>query len=67
MGWQTEEFGSSHEGSVGALLADGSEPKPVWLDAGSAGNGRKTSEWWAYDGRLNTQRATHLRGCCSCG
>src|SRR5690349_1624796 len=51
MGWQDEEFGPSHDGTVGVLLADGSEPKPVYLDSGSGGgSGRYVSEWWVYDG-----------------
>ncbi|EST31273.1 hypothetical protein [Streptomyces niveus] len=35
MGWYAEEFGSSHEGRAGVLLADGSEPGPVYPDTGS--------------------------------
>lgn len=27
--WTTEEFGASHTGSVGVLLADGTVPSPV--------------------------------------
>src|SRR6266851_3977367 len=67
MEWQSEEFGSSHEGRAGALLEDGAEPKPVWLDTGSAGGGHKTSEWWAYNGKYGRPRAAHVRGSCSCG
>ncbi|MBV9023016.1 MAG: hypothetical protein JO362_04240 [Streptomycetaceae bacterium] len=67
MGWQTEQFGSSHEGRAGAVLADGSEPKPVYLDVGSGGGGHTTSHWRVYDGTLGTRRATHLRGSCACG
>jgi hypothetical protein len=67
MGWRSEEFGSSHEGSVGVLLADGGEPGPVWLDSGSGSGGFMVSEWWVYDGRLGAQRAACLRGACSCG
>jgi hypothetical protein len=68
MTWQTGEFGSSHEGTVGALLEDGSEPKPVWIDSGGSGpSGHQTSEWWAYNGHYSTSRASHLRGSCSCG
>lgn len=67
MGWQSGEFGSSHEGMAGTLLEDGAEPKPVWLDCGSAGGGRKTSGWWAYNGKYGRPRAAYLRGSCSCG
>ncbi|MFG2895229.1 hypothetical protein [Streptomyces sp. NPDC048248] len=67
MGWRTEEFGSSHEGLAGAVLADGSEPKPVFLDTGSGSHMHQTTEWWAYDGKLSRQRAQAVRGSCSCG
>src|SRR6516225_7777891 len=72
MGWQDEEFGSSHDGTVGVLLADGSEPKPVYLDSGSGCSGRYVSEWWVYDGYecgrgYGRPRAAWLRGACSCG
>ncbi|MCX4632043.1 hypothetical protein [Streptomyces sp. NBC_01443] len=30
--WTTEEFGTSHEGTVGVLLADGSVPGPAYFD-----------------------------------
>ena len=67
MGWRTEEFGSSHEGLAGAVLADGSEPKPVFPDTGSGGHMHQTTEWWAYDGNLSRPRAEEVRGACSCG
>ncbi|MFD0163114.1 hypothetical protein ACFVJH_03020 [Streptomyces decoyicus] len=67
MEWQSEEFGSSHEGMAGAVLADGSEPGPVYLDIGSGSHVHQTSQWWAYNGRLGRQRADHMRGACSCG
>ncbi len=67
MGWQTDEFGSSHQGTAGVLLNDGSEPKPVWIDSGSGGGGHRTSEWWAYNGHHPRPRASHLRASCSCG
>jgi len=69
MGWQHEEFGSSHEGSVGVLLADGTEPKPVWLNtSNSGGSGQRVSEWWVYSGKEYAgPRAAWLRGACSCG
>ncbi|MFD5393093.1 hypothetical protein ACFWJW_02365 [Streptomyces sp. NPDC127097] len=67
MEWQSEEFGASHEGMAGAVLADGSEPGPVYLDAGSGSHMHETKQWWAYNGRLGRQRADHMRGSCSCG
>ncbi|MER5772522.1 hypothetical protein [Streptomyces sp. NPDC001985] len=67
MTWQTDEFGTSHEGSAGALLADGSEPDPVYLDTGSGSTVHSTREWWAYDGTRGTPRAAEVRGSCSCG
>ncbi|MEU0744764.1 hypothetical protein [Streptomyces sp. NPDC006134] len=67
MAWQTEEFGASHEGIVGAVLADGSEPKPVYLDTGSGGEGHQTSEWWAYTGRWGRPKAAGHRAACACG
>lgn len=67
MGWRTEEFGESHEGIAGAVLADGSEPAPVYLDMGSGATGQATSEWWAYNGRLSRPRAAAYRAACACG
>ncbi|WP_405575162.1 hypothetical protein [Streptomyces sp. NBC_01167] len=68
MGWITEEFGDSHEGITGAVLADGHEPKPVYLDFGSgSGSVHETSEWWAYNGELNRPRAAAVRAACACG
>ncbi|MEU5825901.1 hypothetical protein [Streptomyces sp. NPDC047803] len=66
--WKTEEFGASHRGRPGAVLADGAEPKPVTFDLGSGTNFHETSNWWVYDGNtLGAPRATALRGACSCG
>lgn len=67
MQWKTEEFGSSHEGWAGALLADGSEPGPVHLDPGSGSGFHETREWWAYSGRFGRPKAVRARGACSCG
>ncbi|MFI2263547.1 hypothetical protein OHU45_37115 [Streptomyces tubercidicus] len=67
MEWQSEEFGASHEGMAGAVLADGSEPRPVYLDAGSGSYMHETTQWWAYNGRLSRPRADYMRGACSCG
>ncbi|MGV9790821.1 hypothetical protein [Streptomyces sp. NPDC003435] len=66
MTWKTE-FGESHEGYAGAVLPDGSEPKPVHLDPGSGADFRATKEWWAYSGELGRPKATSVRGCCACG
>jgi len=65
--WRSEEFGESHEGIVGATLADGSEPKPVYLDVGSGTNGFQTREWWAYNGWLGRPKAAAWRASCACG
>ncbi|UFR00408.1 hypothetical protein KBP30_04060 [Streptomyces sp. Go40/10] len=67
MGWTTEEFGEAHEGIVGAVLADGSEPKPAYVDVGSGAETYRTCEWWAYDGRMSRPRAAAVRASCSCG
>ncbi|MFJ8858147.1 hypothetical protein ACIRD8_06885 [Streptomyces sp. NPDC102451] len=65
--WESEEFGSEHEGRPGVLLADGSEPGPVYFDAGSGPSVHRSSDWWIYDGSLGAPSATELRGTCSCG
>ncbi|WP_416971010.1 hypothetical protein [Streptomyces sp. 4F14] len=66
--WTQEEFGESHGGYAGAVLADGSEPGPVHLDFGSsAASIVETREWWAYDGRLNRPLAAGFRAACMCG
>lgn len=67
MGWVNEEFGKSHEGYLGALLADGTEPEPQYIDVGSGSFVPKTSEWWAYDGNLRRPKAARVRAACSCG
>lgn len=68
MAWKTDEFGSSHEGMIGTLLEDGTEPKPIWFDAGSGASGaRQINDWHVYDGQYGRSRAAHLRGSCSCG
>ncbi|MFB6600815.1 hypothetical protein ACFCW0_28350, partial [Streptomyces diastaticus] len=40
MGWQTDQFGSGHEGYPVAVMGDGTEPAPI--------NGN--SAWWLYNG-----------------
>lgn len=61
-----EALGAAHQGSVGVLLADGSEPGPVYFDVGSGPDGPSSTEWHAYDGRRGRPRAVLLRGSCSC-
>ncbi|WPO76232.1 hypothetical protein [Streptomyces sp. KN37] len=65
--WTTEQFGTAHEGYVGAVLDDGTEPKPAYLDPGSGANFHETREWWAYSGILNRPKAARGRAACSCG
>ncbi|MEV7523513.1 hypothetical protein [Streptomyces sp. NPDC091371] len=66
--WTTDEFGPSHEGAVGVLLADGSVPGPVYFDTGSGSGGPPVSQWSVYDGRwAHVPRAAALRAVCSCG
>ncbi|MFF3748510.1 hypothetical protein [Streptomyces kronopolitis] len=66
--WTTEEFGSSHEGAVGVLLADGTVPAPVLAVMSSGTGGGSISEWSVYDGALaHGPRAAALRAVCSCG
>lgn len=65
--WQTDEFGEAHAGRSGVLLADGSEPRPVFFDAGSSASFHQSSDWWIYTGELGAPLATELRGACSCG
>ncbi|WP_032918590.1 hypothetical protein [Streptomyces rimosus] len=66
--WTTEEFGASHEGAVGVLLADGTVPRPVFFDSGSGVGGPSVSQWSVYDGCFaHVPRAAALRAVCSCG
>ncbi|MFE2295055.1 hypothetical protein [Streptomyces sp. NPDC059452] len=65
--WSTEEFEASHEGRPGVMLADGTEPGPVYFDAGSGPNVHRSTDWWVYDGTLGAPLATRMRGACSCG
>lgn len=67
MEWQSEQFGASHQGRAAAVLADGSEPGPVYFDTGSGSTTHRTSDWWVYDGTLRAPLATGLRAACSCG
>ncbi|MEU9337524.1 hypothetical protein AB0D49_30915 [Streptomyces sp. NPDC048290] len=66
--WTTSEFGTSHEGVVGVLLADGTVPEPVYFDIGSGPTIESSSHWSVYDGhRAGVPTAAALRGVCSCG
>ncbi|MDH6626116.1 hypothetical protein M2271_003933 [Streptomyces sp. LBL] len=66
--WTTEEFGASHEGAVGVLMADGTVPGPVFFDMSSGGGGQSVAQWSVYDGRFaHGPRAAALRAACSCG
>lgn len=66
--WTTEEFGSSHAGAVGVLLADGTVPDPVYFDSASGGGCEAVAQWSVYDGRWpHAPRAAALRAVCSCG
>ncbi|MFF8788047.1 hypothetical protein [Streptomyces sp. NPDC015125] len=66
--WTTEEFGASHEGAVGVLLADGTVPGPVFFQMNSGGGGQSVAQWSVYDGHFaHVPRAAALRAVCSCG
>ncbi|MFD4394190.1 hypothetical protein [Kitasatospora sp. NPDC058478] len=66
--WTTDEFGDSHKGAVGVLLADGTVPRPAFFPMADQGGGHTTSQWNVYDGRHGlTPRAHALRAVCSCG
>jgi len=67
MGWRVTEYGESHDGWAGAVLDDGREPDPTYIDASSGGWAEQTREWWAYSGRLGRPKAAFFRGACSCG
>ncbi|WP_424216575.1 hypothetical protein ACN20G_31075 (plasmid) [Streptomyces sp. BI20] len=65
--WQVDEYGPSHQGQVGVVLADGTEPPPVYLDPGSGPGFVQTTHWSVYDGALTGPRAHALRAACTCG
>ncbi|MFI5618001.1 hypothetical protein [Streptomyces sp. NPDC051567] len=67
MGWQSEEFGTSHEGRAAAVLPDGTEPGPRYFDTGSGPEVHTSRDWWVYDGTMGAPLAAGLRGACSCG
>ncbi|MFE0777785.1 hypothetical protein [Streptomyces sp. NPDC058861] len=63
-----ERYGADgHEGTVGVLLADGSEPGPVFFDTGSSGHVHQSTTWSVYDGTLRAPVAARMRGKCGCG
>ncbi|GAA1592889.1 hypothetical protein [Streptomyces globosus] len=66
--WTTEEYGRSHEGRVGVLLADGAVPGPVYFD-GISVSGSTVRHWSVYDGSDHPRRpqAHALRAECACG
>ncbi|WP_030556732.1 hypothetical protein [Streptomyces sp. NRRL F-5135] len=66
MSWKRDGF-DSHVGGVGVLLADGSEPGPVYIDMGSSGHVPSFTDWWVYDGAVRRPMATTMRGRCACG
>ncbi|MFB7910803.1 hypothetical protein ACFC1T_30645 [Kitasatospora sp. NPDC056076] len=66
--WTTDEFGASHTGSVGVLLAGGTVPKPAYIMMTEHGAGLTTAQWTVYDGHSRlAPRAHALRAVCSCG
>ncbi|MEX0172182.1 hypothetical protein [Streptomyces sp. LMG1-1-1.1] len=65
-GWERDGF-ASHEGVVGVLTADGSEPGPVRFDLGSGSSFHESIDWWHYDGTSHRPTATSMRGRCACG
>ncbi len=65
-GWRRDGF-ESYEGMVGVLLADGSEPGPVFFDLGSGSNFYESTSWWDYDGEFRRPTAVAMRGRCACG
>ncbi|MEF2529014.1 hypothetical protein [Streptomyces sp. CS62] len=66
--WTTEEYGRSHEGRVGVLLADGTVPELVYFD-GMSVSGSTVRHWSVYDGSDHPRRpqAHALRAECACG
>ncbi|MET9959638.1 hypothetical protein ABZ128_11320 [Streptomyces sp. NPDC006326] len=65
--WTTAEFGDAHAGAVGVLLADGSEPGPVYFDIGSGSHVPSSTHWSVYDGHFGRPLAAALRAACACG
>ncbi|MGR6998857.1 hypothetical protein ACU686_13135 [Yinghuangia aomiensis] len=66
--WEPEEFGNAHRGRAAAVLADGTEPAPVYLDLGSGTHVPSSSHWTLYTGESPRRpRAAAVRGACVCG
>ncbi|MFE2148163.1 hypothetical protein ACFXA3_41735, partial [Streptomyces sp. NPDC059456] len=68
--WTSDEYGTSHEGRGGVLLADGTAPEPVYFDSSSSGSGWQVRHWSVYDGEgpcTPCPKAAALRAECSCG
>ncbi|MET9252666.1 hypothetical protein [Streptomyces sp. NPDC003717] len=65
-GWQLEGF-ESHEGPVGVLLADGSEPRPIIFDLGNGSNFYESIDWWHYNGDFRRPTPVTMRGRYACG
>lgn len=66
MAWERDGF-LAHEGAVGVLVADGSEPGPVFFDLGSGGSFHESTDWWIYDGTFRAPLAERMRAKCACG
>ncbi|WP_318212878.1 hypothetical protein [Streptomyces sp. SJL17-1] len=49
------------------LLADGSEPGPVYFDLSSGSFFHESIGWWHYDGTMRRPTSTSMRGRCACG
>ncbi|MFI8823736.1 hypothetical protein [Streptomyces sp. NPDC053431] len=64
--WVRKGF-ESHEGTAAALPANGSEPRPGVLDAGSGGHLQESSEGSRHGGTLGRPTAPSMRGSCTCG
>ncbi|MFF7300583.1 hypothetical protein [Streptomyces sp. NPDC008265] len=58
------DLGAAHEGAVGVLLQDGSEPGPVYFDVGSGSYVPSSTEWHVHDGWCGRPKAALLRGAC---
>ncbi|MER8043636.1 hypothetical protein [Streptomyces sp. NPDC094032] len=66
MSWEREGY-ESHEGVVGVLLADGTEPGPVFFDSSSGASFYESIDWQYYDGSMRRPTAASMRGRCACG
>ncbi|GAA3918277.1 hypothetical protein GCM10022244_29380 [Streptomyces gulbargensis] len=64
--WQRDEA-NGHEGTVGVLLEDGTEPGPVYFDSASGSAFYESTDWWVYNGTLRAPTAERMRARCTCG